>query len=309
MILSNLNDYCFIFEPNILKVVCENTSAPTKEVTLVSNGITLKRNCKNSIAYFDMSVIFESYFNAATFALDYAANAADPFFATCLFTISSAGETTQTNVSKKLRWGAYQFDEVNSNADFNFPFWVGKPLVVNSSKNHDSSVLGTTISGVKTIPVTSTVQFTHEVKLSSTKVQTITYTPQTCPTGHYLQWVDSHGQIWHFMFYQNAEFQNTSEIKAGEIVPYYPLSLTDSVFGRGKLIEKSKMRSFGCFQSVDEAIYPIVETILSSPIVKYYTNSKWIEVKIKDQTTKPARAGLVDILFDVELPNDYTQTR
>ena len=89
MILSNLNDYCYIFEPNILKVVCEDVTNPTKEVTLVANGITLKRNCKSSIAYFDMSVIFESYFNAATFNLDYSANAADPFFATCLFTISS----------------------------------------------------------------------------------------------------------------------------------------------------------------------------------------------------------------------------
>jgi hypothetical protein len=315
MILSNLNDYCFIFEPNILKVVCQNTSAPTKEVTLVSNGITLKRNCINSVCYFDMSVIFESYFNASNFALNYAANTADPFFKTCLFTISSPDETTQTDVSKKLRWGAYQFDEVSSNADFSFPFWVGMPLVLNSSKNHDSSIItGTesfdgTFSGIKTIPSDSFETFTHEVKLSGTKVQTITYNPQTCPTGHYLQWVDAHGKIWHFMFYQNAEFQNTSEIKAGEIVPYYPLSLTDSVFGRGKLIEKSKMRSFGCFQSVDEAIYPIVETILSSPIVKYWVNSKWIEVKIKDQTTKPARSGLVDILFDVELPNDYTQTR
>lgn len=310
MILSNLNDYCYIFEPNILKVVCEAaTPSTTKEVTLVSNGITLKRNCINSVCYFDMSAIFESYFNDSTFTLNYSANEYDPFFKTCLFTISAPGEITQTNVLKKLRWGAYQFDEVNSNADFTFPFWVGQPLLVNSSKNHDSSVLGSTISGVKTIPVTSTVQFTHEVKLSGTKVQTITYDPQTCQTGHYLQWVDAHGQIWHFMFYRNTEFQNTSEIKAGETVPYYPLSLTDSAFGRGKLIEKEKKRSFACFQSVDEAIYPIVETILSSPIVKYYTNSKWIEVKIKDQTTKPARAGLVDILFDVELPNDYTQTR
>lgn len=316
MILSNLNDYCFIFEPNILKVVCQNTSAPTKEVTLVSNGITLKRNCINSVCYFDMSVIFESYFNASNFALNYAANAADPFFKTCLFTISAPDETTQTDVSKKLRWGAYQFDEVKSNADYSFPFWVGYPLVINSDKEYDNYTVTwegggiSPVSGIKIQPIPdASIEFFHEVKLSTTKVQTVTYTPQTCPVGHYMQWVDGHGVVRHFMFYHNAEFQNTSEIKAGEVVPYYPLSLTDSGFGRGKLIEKEKKRSFGCFQSVDEDIYPIVETILSSPIVKYWVNSKWIEVKIKDQTTKPARAGLVDILFDVELPNDYTQTR
>ena len=314
MILSNLNDYCYIFEPNILKVTCEDTGDPTKELVLVSNGITLKRNCIASVAYFDMSVIFESYFKAKTFALNYLTSAADPFYADCTFNITTSDEEDIIDKPVKLRWGAYQFDEVNSNADFSFPFWVGMPLVLNSSKNHDYSFAtndggDNEYIGVGTIPFTASADFQYRTSLSSVKVQHIDFKAQTCPTGHYLQWVDAHGQIWHFMFYKNAEFQNTSEIKAGEIVPYYPLSLTDSVFGRGKLIEKSKMRSFGCFQSVDEAIYPIVETILSSPIVKYWVNSKWIEVKIKDQTTKPARAGLVDILFDVELPNDYTQTR
>lgn len=309
MILSNLNDYCYIFEPNILKVTCQNTTNPTKEVTLVSNGITLKRNCIASVCYFDMSVIFESYFNSATFELNYSSNQDDPFFKTCLFTISAPDEATQTNVSKKLRWGAYQFDEVNSNADFRFPFWSGYPLVVNSSRNYDSSVLGSTISGVKTIPVVSTTQFTHEVKLSGTKVQTITYNPQTCPIGHYLQWVDAHGQIWHYMFYASREKQTATEIKTGEIVPYYPLSLTDSNNGVSKVLSKTKQRTFSCFQSVDEEIYHIVESILSSPIVKYYINSKWVGVNIKDSTVSPEKRGFVDIEFIVELPTDFIQTR
>jgi len=315
MILSNLNDYCYIFEPNILKVVCENTSVPTKEVTLISNGITLKRNCIASVAYFDMSVLFESYFNAATFALDYSANANDPFFATCLFTISAPDETTQTDVSKKLRWGAYQFDEVYSNADFKFPYWPGYPLVINSSKNHDETIITSTesydgtYSGVKTIPSDAVDQFTQETKLATVKVQTITFEPQSCPTGHYLQWIGTHGQIWHYMFYASRERQITKEIKSGEIIPYYPLSLTDSQFGRGKVIEKIKDRSFGCFQSVDETIYPIVESILFSPIVKYWTNSKWIEVKIKDNAVTPQRSGMVDIEFMVELPTDFNQRR
>lgn len=309
MILSNLNDYCYIFEPNILKVVCEDVTNPTKEVTLTSNGITLKRNCINSICYFDMSVIFESYFNAATFALNYGANADDPFFKTCTFNIQADDEEDVPTVTKKLRWGAYQFDEVSSNADFSFPFWVGQQLLVNSSKNHDSSVLGTTISGVKTIPVTSSTQFTHEVKLSSTKVQTITYEPQTCPTGHYLQWVDAHGQIWHYMFYASREKQTATEIKAGESVPYYPLSLTDSNNGVSKVLSKMKQRTFGCFQSVSEDYYAIVQSILSSPIVKYYINSKWVGVNIKDSTVIPYKRGFVDIEFVVELPTDFIQTR
>lgn len=315
MILSNLNDYCYIFEPNILKVVCENTSVPTKEVALISNGITLKRNCIASVAYFDMSVLFESYFNAATFALDYAANANDPFFATCLFTISAPDETTQTDVSKKLRWGTYQFDEINSNADFKFPYWPGYPLVINSSKNYDhwyllsSTEIDTDNAAIQTLPLVLTEPFTYEVQLTASKIQEITFDPQTCPIGHYLQWVDTHGKIWHYMFYASRERQITKEIKSGEVILYYPLSLSDSQFGRGKVIEKIKDRSFGCFQSIDETIYPIVESILFSPIVKYWTNNKWIEVKIKDNAVTPQKAGMVDIEFMVELPTDFNQRR
>jgi hypothetical protein len=300
--------YSFVFEPNTLKITLGSGYSTTQEVSIAANGITLKRNCISRVCTFDLSVIFESYFANKDFTLNYSANADDPFYQAS-FNVVVTALTEIENVPFSLRWGAYQFDEAKSNADYTFPYWGGYPLLVNSDKEHDSSVIGSTISGVKTIPVTSTAIFTHEVKLSSTKVQTITYEPQTCPIGHYLQWTDEHGMIRHFMFYANREKQIAKEIKSGEMIPYYPTSLSDSNNGLGKVIEKTKQRSFGCFQSVEENIYPMVESIASSPIVKYYTNSKWIEVKVKDMTIEPLKRGYVDIEFKVELPQDFNQKR
>lgn len=309
MILSNLNDYCYIFEPNILKVTCENTSDPTKEVVLTANGITLKRNCINSVCYFDMSVIFESYFNNLKFEFNYSDVVDDPFFATCLFDLDSASEDLIVEQPVKLRWGAYQFDEIKSSADFSFPFWVGMPLIVNSQEKYSewacSASGGSGGEGVKTVPVTETNSFYFQ----SDDGQKITYNPITCPTGHYFHWVDAHGQIWHYMFYASRERQTATEIKSGESVVYYPLSLTDSQQGNNKILSKSKQRTFNCFQSVDESIYPIVQSILSSPIVRYWINSKWVGVQIKDNTVSPEKRGFVDIEFTVELPNDFIQTR
>jgi hypothetical protein len=307
--------YAFVFEPHTLKITLGSGYNETQEVTIEANGIPLKRNCIARVCTFDLSVIFESYFADKTFELNYAANAADPFYQSSFNVVVTALTETQ-NVPFSLRWGAYQFDEVKSDADYTFPIWSEYPLVINSDKEHDTSIIAGsvdndgTISAVDTIAITdSTATFTHEVKLSGTKVQTITYVPQTCPVGHYMQWVDEHGMIRHFMFYANREKQIAKEIKSGETIPYYPTSIEDTTFGRGKVLEKSKQRTFGCFQSVEEAIYPIVESIASSPIVKYWTNSKWIEVKVKDMTIEPLKRGYVDIEFMVELPTDYIQRR
>jgi len=302
--------YAFVFEPHTLKVTLGSGYSLTEEVTIAANGITLKRNCIARVCTFDLSVIFESYFADKTFELNYAANAADPFYQASFNVVVTALTETQ-NVPFSLRWGAYQFDEVKTNADYSFPFWVGYPLVLNSDKEHDKEYIDTVLfsSDPAALTLTKTAAFNYKVELATVKVQQITFEPQTCPVGHYMQWVDEHGMIRHFMFYANREKQITKEIKSGEIIPYYPTSIEDTTFGRGKVLEKSKQRTFGCFQSVEETIYPIVESIASSPIVKYWTNSKWIEVKVKDMTIEPLKRGYVDIEFMVELPTDYIQRR
>lgn len=316
MILEKPSGYNFVFEPNFLKVTCENTTDPSKEVTVSGNGIVLKRNCHDSVATFDLSVIFESLFDTPTFLVNYSSVEWDMFYEIVDIEIIATDETTISETFK-VRWGCYQFDEVKSNDDYTFPYWVGYPLAINSDKEYDHWYLSSANQldydnaevDIIPIPTTTTEQFTHEVKLSGIKVQTVTYIPQTFPIGNYLQWVDGHGVVRHFMFYSNREKQIAKEIKSGELVPYYPTSLADSQFGRGKVIEKTKQRSFGCFQSVEETIYPIVESIASSPIVKYWTNNKWIEVKIKDMTIEPLKRGYVDIEFTVELPKDFNQRR
>jgi hypothetical protein len=304
--------YAFVFEPNTLKITLGSGYATTEEVTITANGITHKRNCINRVCTFDLSTIFESYFKKKDFTLNYADDAADPFYQSSFNVVVSALTETE-NVPFSLRWGAYQFDEVNSNADYSFPFWVSMPLVLNTETESDETCIGGIFDllGVnQRIVVGFTGAFDYDIFLNSTLVQKITYIPQTCPIdGHYLQWVDEHGKIIHFMFYRNREKQNAKEIKSGEFIPYYPTSLDDSQNGLGKVIEKTKQRTFGCFQSVEEAIYPIVESIASSPIVKYWTNSKWIEVKVKDMPIEPLRHGYVDIEFTVELPKDFNQKR
>ena len=313
--IETSNNYSLVFEPNTLKVTLGSGYAATQEVTIAANGITLKRNCIAWVCTFDLSVIFESYFANKNYALNYSANTADPFYKLA-FNIVITALTETHNVQYTLRWGAYQFDEIKSNANYSFPFWVGMPLVVNSDKEHDrwyytrNQTVNTNASIQTVVIDTSTaVTITHEVTLSNQSVQIITYTPKTCPNGHYLQWVDSHGRIIHYMFYANRDKQNAREIKSGETIPYYPKSIDDSVYGLGKVLEKSKQRTFGCFQSVEDTIYPIVESIVSSPIVKYWKNSRWIEVKIKDMTVEGMKRGYVDIEFTVELPKDFIQRR
>jgi hypothetical protein len=295
-----------------MKVTCENTTDPTKEVTVTGNGITLKRNCIASVAYFDLSVIFESYFTDTNFVLDYSADAADPFYKGAAITFAATDETTQTDVAFYLRWGAIQFDTSIANQVFNFPFWSGQPLLLNSPAYSAKQFINATEkTGNQTIPVIKTVDFDYVVNnVIAGDIQTVHYLAQSCPsTGHYLQWIDNRGQVWHYMFYASRTRQNTTEIKSGEMIPYYPLSLTDSEHGRSKLMSKEKQRVFSCFQTVEDSIYSIVETILSSPLVRYYINSKWVGVTVKDTTVTPQKAGYVDIEFSVELPKDFIQIR
>jgi hypothetical protein len=309
--------YCFVFNPNTILFEFGSTFTEPQKVTISANGITQSRYTIAGKCKFDMSVIFESYFSDKTFPINYASNTADPFFQTDFDLTVFIDGVDEYTLAFSLRWGCYQFDDVQSNDDYTFPYWVGYPLVINSDKEHDTSVISGTLyddgtfTGVQTTAITNfpESQFTHQVELSETKVQKITYEPQSCSTGNYLQWVDQHGMIRHFMFYANREKQIAKEIKAGNSIQYYPESLDDSNFGRSKVIEKTKQRSFGCFQSIEETIYPIVESILSTPIVKYWTNSKWIEVKIKDATIEPMKRGYVDIEFSVELPKDFNQRR
>jgi len=169
--------YAFVFEPHTLKVTLGSGYSLTEEVTIAANGITLKRNCIARVCTFDLSVIFESYFADKTFELNYAANAADPFYHVSFdVTVTALTESYQVNYS--LRWGAYQFDEVKSNADYSFPFWVGYPLVLNSDKEHNYSIAINDGSdneyiGVGTMPFTAIADFLYRTLLSSVKVQHI----------------------------------------------------------------------------------------------------------------------------------------
>jgi len=313
MTLGNALRYCYIFSPYVMKVTCEDETDPTKEVTIVGNGITLKRNCIASVAYFDLSVIFESYFTDTNFVFDYTADAADPFYKAAAITFSATDETTITNEAFYLRWGAMQFDQsVLSGQTFNFPFWVAQPLLVNSPAYSSKQFIDATEkTGNQTIPLVKIADFVYTVyNALAGNYQIINYQIATCPTsGTYLCWVDSWGQIWHYMFYNSITNRISIEVKSGDDVPVYPLSLTDSYLTRSKVISKERTRSINCYQNFEDTIYPVLYSLISSPIVKMYTNSKWIEVKIKDGTFTPKTGGLVDIEFTVELPTDYIQIR
>ena len=309
--------YSFVFEPNTLKITLGSGYSATQEVTISANGITQKRNCINRVCTFDLSTIFESYFADKDFTLNYAANADDPFYQSSFdLIVEVQGDLTEINaINYSLRWGAYQFDEDNAPSDFSFPIWLGKPLVINSSQEHDNWELfygiSSTGTGIKALSLSDAASsFLYITKLSSDIIQTISYYPETCPAdGNYLQWVDTYGQIWHYMFYKNKEKKYSKTITSGEFIPYYPTRRFDSQNGLGKVKEKTTKRSFTCFQSIDESIYSIVESIISSPIVRYYTNDRWIEVKIKDSTYEPTDRGFIDIEFTVELPTDFNQKR
>lgn len=316
--ITTSDAYSFVFEPNTMTVEVGAGYNDPAEVTLsvgITNPLVLSRYCIDNKAVFDLSVFAELYFSGSDFTLDYVTAQNDPFYKSEFNILVKVNGMESENVPFSFRWGAYQFDEALRPAVY-FPFWENMPLVVNSEREYDSYVLsgGVTISGsgVKTIPVSSSANFDYQVLLAGNNVKTNHYVLQTCPTdGHYLQWVDSLGKIWHYMFYKSRDKQTSTEIKTTEEIPYYPLGRTDSQNGLSKIISKTKQRSFGCYQSVDENNYKIVESILSSPIVKYYdqVNFIWIGVKIKDATINPMRSGMVDIEFTVELPKDFIQRR
>jgi len=311
MIVAFLPEYRYIFNPNIIKVTCSDTTNPTKEITLTSNGIALKRNCIASVAYFDLSVIFESYFSGSYFKIEYSEPYADPFYKDCLISLSATGETSIINQHFSLRWGACQFDEAEIES-IKFPYWPGLPFAFNCDKSYNLfNQIGGGLSGItgKMIPFTSTVVFSFDFWTDSAHEQTLTFYPETNINGHYLRWSDAHGKLFHYMFYKNRDTLYQKDIKTSLEIPVYPSSLTDSEGGRSKIISKSVQRTFSAFTSCDSDIYPYVESIASSLIVAMYVNNKWVGVKISDMKTQPKNDYLIDMEFIIEMPKDFIQTR
>jgi hypothetical protein len=309
------DEYAFVFAPNTMTVTVGSGYATTEEVTITSNGITLKRNCINRVCKFDLSVIFKSYFKTAKFDIDYALDVYDPFFVDNVAVTVTAGTTTD-DVDFTLKWGALQFDEPDAPTVINFPFWVGSPLCLNADmpfvtwKSDELDINGDYSQLI--IISSATVDFDFQLlNITPETIQQTNFKVQTCPSdGHYLRWVDGRGKLWHFMFYASKERDTLKEIKTGEVLKQYPESFEDGDYlGRELVISKSKRRSFPCYATVDSDIYPIIESIAASPLVAWYTAERWVNVRIADMTISPKKRFTQDIEFMVLMPEDYVQSR
>ena len=306
--------YHFMFSPSTLKVelIGIDYTLGNEEVTITYNTMTFSRNCIAGVAVFDLMPIFESFFATSTFNLNDTTAENDPFYVPS-FNITIAFGLDTHDIPFSLRWGALQFDEALSATDFKFPFWTGKPLILNSCQKHDQTLInGANLdSGVKTRPVRSPItlaDFTYQTKLVGASVQTITFELYpNIPNGHYLRWIDNHGQVWQFMFWPNRLVSQTTAIKSRGEIKNYPLSLSDGQSGVSRNKGKDKQRTLQCFASVDIEIAPIIESIASSPLVWIYRNSQFIRVDVSDMTINTASTWMEDIEFVVELPKDFVQ--
>lgn len=306
--------YSFVFDPNILSVEVATGYYDTQEVTITCNGITQKRNCVGYKCNFDLSAIFRSFFANSDFKLNYTAVSDDPFFQEEFNIAIKVGYDTE-NVPFTLRWGCHQFDEPATPTVINFPFFVGYPLVINSQLEHDQLqvehyAIINYINDVKTYNPSFTVNFVAKYKASGVTVQTINYLASNCRSGSYLEWVDSRGQVWHYLFKNEAEKSIKTTITTDNETIKYPTSITDSYNGRLQINSKSKQRSRMCYASVSEDIYTIIESIASSPIVTLWDNNyKWIGVKVSDMSVQATTDWTIDIEFEIQLPKDFIQKR
>lgn len=303
--------YSMVFDPNTLLVTLSSGYSPTEEVTLVCNGITLKRNCINRVCRFDLSALFESCFNS-DFAITYGGNISDPFYKTEFDVIVSALTETET-IKQTLRWGTYQPDESRTPVNINFPFWQSMPLLIGSEYEYAKWKIGeggTVITGVQLVDPFAIGAFPFIVlNGSNVEIARTTYYPVSCTDGHYLRWVDSHGVIRHYMFTPERKKDKTTEIKEEGRTPIYPTSQTDYANGKAKVQAKTKQRTFNCSASVESEIYDIVASIVSSPIVAYYTNGQWVGVTIAATKLDEDTTWTKDINFTVQLPTDNIQRR
>lgn len=310
--ISAPDAFTYIFSPNVLTVtLASNVWDANQIVIIVGNGLTFTRRAIGHVARFDLMPIFESKFPDTDFDLYPASGFGDRFFADDFNIAVSVGGNV-TNVPFRLRWGALQHDEVMSYASIKFPFWVGKPLAINNSVDHafwqhniDGGASGT---GVITLRADSTAQFIYLVGLGQLS-QSTTYYPVTCSStnGHYLQWIDQRGRIWQYMFTPNRVNGTATEVNSSGGLKRYPVDFTDSTKGRDLPARKDKQRTFQCFASVDIDIFPIVASVVASPIVRLWAQNRWVRVTIAPQTITPDVGWMSDIEFTVELPRDYVQ--
>jgi hypothetical protein len=183
------DEYAFVFAPNTMTFTVGSGYATTEEVTITSNGITLKRNCINRVCKFDLSVIFKSYFKLSQFPIVYGVTsgdppvtdpeADDPFVVENVAVTVTAGTTTD-DVDFYLRWGALQFDRPAIKAAYTFPFWTGYPSLVNTVREGQFEVDGPVVALGRTYG-TSDKTVSFETLLFDTTespavlLQTVTY--------------------------------------------------------------------------------------------------------------------------------------
>ena len=307
--ISAPDAYAYIFSPNVLTVTLGSGTWPANQlVYLIGNGITLSRRAIGHVVRFDLMPIFESKFANTDFNL--ATSTSDALYAVPFNCVVSVGGNI-TYVSFALRWGALQHDSTISYAAIRFPFWPNKPLTLNNSLEYTSwaHTIGGGNSGtdVLQLVVDTTVQFTYTVTNGASS-QVTTFYPVSCPTdGHYLQWVDATGRIWQYMFNPSRMNGTTRTTSNDGSILRFPVDYTDSTKGRDLPVKKPKQRTFQCFASVDNDIYDIVASVVSSPIVFYHTAGRWVRVTIAPTSIQPDAGWMSDIEFTVELPRDYIQ--
>lgn len=302
------DEFTFVFQPNYAEVELGSNYSATEEVTLTDGTITLKRNCINRKCVFDLSLFLETAFTFDNLNILYLADNDDLTISTVLLDLTA--DSNKVDVDFVAKWGALQPDDVLT-YDIKFPYWHDLPLFVNTDFEHDNILIdgvSNTNNYVYIIDRESGGDFTFETKLAGNSVTKITFEDTICPSdGHYLSWIDTHGRFWHYKFFASKESLRTLEVKSGAMIPVYPLNMSDFINGKERVISKSRQRSFGCFASVPEEIYFIIESIISSPVVRYYSNYNWIGVQVSDVTMKAKKGGYVDIEFEVKLPSDYIQ--
>lgn len=309
--------YTFIFAPNILTVTLGTSYAANQLVTLVGNGVTLSRRAINRVAIFDLMPILETPFTTTDFAIVYSAspNPTDPLYRFSFNTTVTAGASAVT-VPFEIRWGALQHDDaftINFNNNITFPYWTGKPLVLNTEVQHSFKYvpelsLTANPGEMINIPTSTNIDFTFAVGAGSTNYQVTNFKKQTCPAdGRYLRWIDQRGRIWHYMFNPNR-MQGVQTTTAHEgAISRFAVDYTDSEKGQSLPQRKLSQRSFQCFATVDNDIYHIVSSIVKSPFVHWFIAGRWVRVTITPTTLAPDTGWMSDIEFTVELPTDYTQ--
>lgn len=306
--------YTFVFSPNVLTVTVGSSHSVDEAVKIAANGVTHSRKCINRVAKFDLSIIFRSKF-ASDITLTYTNASTDPYYAAS-FNVVVTVDGDATSVPFELRWGALQHDDSFSDAYNNgirFPFWPTFPLLLNSESQysgHDavSSTITASAGQMVNIPNTQLTAFTYQTYRGGSGIQSTLFYPETCPTdGRYLRWVDSHGRLWHYMFYPSREQGIATQTAGGSRKRNYATDYTDSQSGRDVKLSIAKQRTFPCFASVDSSIAAIVGSVIASPDVCWWVSGRWVRVSIADTSFAPETGYMSDIEFIVELPADYIQ--